>query len=93
MELDREDIIKGLECCDEGCCGDCPYLLADCKKELPKKALALINSKEQRIGELEAENEKLWEAIRHLAQIVVGAAVVDQNAKEMLEGKADGTGI
>lgn len=59
IELNIDEIIIALEHCDGGCCGDCPYLLADCKKELPKKALALINSKKQRIGELEVENKRL----------------------------------
>lgn len=52
MKPDREQIKKDLEICGNGCWGDCPYLLADCKKELPKKALALIR-------ELTEENEKI----------------------------------
>jgi hypothetical protein len=87
-ELNREDIIKALECFHQRILDT--HLADDIREgEMMAilDALALINSQEQRIGELEAENEKLWKASRHLAQIVVGAAVIDQSAKEMLEGE------
>lgn len=55
MELNAEQIKKALECCAKGCCGDCPHFpssLGCCRKTI-LDALALINSQEQKIFELE----------------------------------------
>lgn len=66
MELNREQIIKALECCTlEGChnCRECPQgnvLLSLCKKNAMADALALIISQEQRIKELTSKIAK-WE--------------------------------
>ena len=65
--LNAEQVKKGLECCcmqelthDENC-PECPYtdLYPNCFEYLGKNALALINSQEQRIKELESENGKI----------------------------------
>ena len=55
-ELNREQIIKALECCDYGDCYPCPYrsIGVGCVQEAQSKALALIN-------ELTEENERLRE--------------------------------
>lgn len=61
MELNRDEIIKALECCKSlliSACKECPYRLGDyayddgCVNNLVADALALIN-------ELTEENEKL----------------------------------
>ena len=68
MKLNREQIIKALECCTlEGChdCRECPQgnvLLSLCKKNAMADALTLITSQEQRIKELSEENER-WQAV------------------------------
>ena len=62
MELNREQVIKALECCAKGCCGDCPrspFSLGCCRKTM-LDALSLIK-------ELTEENKKLTE---HNAQIL-----------------------
>lgn len=70
--LNAEQVKKALECCSSSdgvsaCESGCPYWGGDydacpCIEEpnfIIKNALVLINSQEQRIGELEAENERL----------------------------------
>ena len=57
MELNREQIIKALECCSTENCTDCPYAVDDifdisCGINKAKDALSLIK-------ELTEENEKL----------------------------------
>jgi hypothetical protein len=62
MELNREQIMKGLECCsDDNSCynAGCPYKsdsLNACTSKLSRNALALIN-------ELTEENERLVKAL------------------------------
>lgn len=63
MELNREQIIKALQCCrhsdsDEKYCADCPYYAVKyCAAKISEDALALINSQEQRIKELTEERK------------------------------------
>lgn len=45
MELNREQIIKALECCsnNDECVGEaCPYYATGCEKNMPKDALSII---------------------------------------------------
>lgn len=75
MELDREKIIKALECCksfrDFYMCDICPYYrleLADdenCTNRLSQDALALINSQEQMINEVTEEIDSLKQCMEH----------------------------
>ena len=60
--LNAEQVKKALECCtnNDECVGEeCPYYATGCENNMPKDALALINSQEQRIGELAEEVEDL----------------------------------
>lgn len=58
MELNAEQIKKGLKCCSKGTCEGCPYFKkVPCISPLTRKALALINSYEQKIKELTKESE------------------------------------
>ena len=66
MELNREEIVKALECCatSQNLCEECPIDRAKkddciCGQFLAQNALALITSQEQRIKELTEENERL----------------------------------
>lgn len=78
MELNREQIIKALECCtgEGGKCENCPRLgFLPCTKPLMKDALALINSQEQDkeklgllIDELEKEKRELFEENKRLTE-------------------------
>lgn len=83
-ELNRNQVIQALEYCtgikSVDACANCPAYLGcnDCVDFLREESLALIK-------ELIEENERLWKTGRHLAQIVVEAAIVDPVAKEMLE--------
>lgn len=57
--LNAEQVKKALECCTLGDCTPCPYhqFYVGCRDRMAEDALALINSQEQRIGEL----EQCWE--------------------------------
>lgn len=56
--MERDEIIKALECCSkEWHCGLCKYK-AECKK-IKEETLTLITSQEQSIKELTEENERL----------------------------------
>ena len=66
MELNREQIVKALECCivndwNSTKCNECPFYNGGggCIDELKNSTLALINSQEQKIKELTEENERL----------------------------------
>lgn len=65
MKLNREEMIKALECCTSGRpCRECAYKSKStdtfgCRKKCLIDALFLINSQEQRIKELAEENERL----------------------------------
>lgn len=60
----REDVIKGLECCqlDVNKCLDCPYLdnqneVAECGVELHRDAIALLKAQEQSQRDYESATE------------------------------------
>lgn len=60
MELNREEIIKALECCLGGAiCAECPNVdLVDCFRQMQKNALSLIK-------ELTKEVEGLKQCLEH----------------------------
>ena len=62
--MERDLIIKALECCVTDSCFSCPYddvgVYSQCVPALLKDALSLINSQERRIKELTEEN-KAWQ--------------------------------
>ena len=66
--MDRENVIKGLECCSipQGRCGKCPYetegSVAECTSELAKDALYLLKEQEQMYYTLEHD----WRMCRKL---------------------------
>jgi hypothetical protein len=72
--MDREQIIKALECCTRSGCSDnetkdCPLKpYEDCTTRLATNALALITSQEQTIKELTEENERLLTALARYDQ-------------------------
>ena len=56
--MDREKVIKGLECCTGlGCHHGCEYLNSGCTELLKKDALALLNEQEAVEPEVEVLNE------------------------------------
>lgn len=59
--MTKEDITKALETCILGYCTGCPYdgCDGDCRDELHKDILNLINEQETEIEQLKAENEKM----------------------------------
>ena len=60
--LNADKVKRVVECCanNDECIGEaCPYYTTGCEKNMPKDALALITSQEQRIKELTEENERL----------------------------------
>jgi hypothetical protein len=71
--LNAETIKKALECCSDytNSCRICPYFSKSCTYRLSKDALALINSQEQRIKELEAETKRL-ESLCVSKDIIIG---------------------
>ena len=69
MKLNRENIIKALECCKVGDdCWACPYdnvgVYSQCVPKLLEDALALIKSQEQRIEELSEETKSLTKTVK-----------------------------
>ena len=47
MMIDREKIIRGLECCRDGCMNDCPYLNeGNCFSVICSEALELIRARQ-----------------------------------------------
>ena len=58
MMIDREKVLKGLDCCsDLARCEECPYdqhalFIAECTSALAKDALELLKEQEDRIGVL-----------------------------------------
>ena len=93
MELNREQIIKVLECCIEGtseACLKCVFGLTPpypvCKTMVQKQALALINSYEEQIFALEnrlKECENGYEGTLHLESCKLHDA--EQKVKELTE--------
>ena len=77
MELNREQTKKALEWCyAEGTCGECPYqkiCFEVSQWQILRDALAIINSQEQRIKELNEENERLMRDKTALECIVATA--------------------
>ena len=59
MELNREQIVKALECCIDCECDACGYSFGDCQLNLMREALALIR-------ELTEENERLRKNVEEL---------------------------
>ena len=57
--MEKEKVIKALECCSKGAdrCGGCPYFDIDdcCLIRLPIDALAVIKQQEKEIAELKAD--------------------------------------
>lgn len=49
--IDREKVIKGLECCSKGCSGSCTYSVegGDCCTALAADALELLKAQEPRV--------------------------------------------
>lgn len=64
-----DDIKKGLELCGmlDGDCDNCPYDNAKiyCGDRLQKDALAYITQLEQRLAQVERENDALLDDLRH----------------------------
>ena len=66
-KITAEQIIKALECCILGCCECCAFddkLNFNCKDDLMKNALDLINRKQADIERLKGEIEEANEADR-----------------------------
>ena len=95
MELNREQIIKALECCikvggyrDAQICNDCPLHEERCALLLPQNALSLIKELTEENERLRAFPEKLKKYYHNLSGKTLPAAVeyhIDQIAKEILK--------
>jgi hypothetical protein len=64
--INREDVIKALECCAKGDCDNCPCSFGDCYYNLAGYALALIR-------DLTEENERLKAAVAQEYTCVFGS--------------------
>lgn len=69
--MTKEDITKALETCILGYCTGCPYdgCDGDCRDELHKDILNLINEQETEIEQLKAENEKMRKERGYINQL------------------------
>ena len=80
--MTKDEIKKGLECCCNTACRNCPYLgNPRCNDTICKDALNLITEQEKEIDALKAENEELTK--------VVSSKVYDliDNAKEIADAR------
>lgn len=79
--MDREKIIKGLECCgytrfmDK--CQECPYDGKDCFKQLKTDAIAMLKAQEPRVMTLEEvqaleANDVVWLEDKGNSEIIPG---------------------
>ena len=91
--MEREQIKKALECClaNDICdskCGECQYKStgAECMDWMLRDALALINSQEQRIGELTEENTALFARNLDLAEKGEQVVIAYKKLSEENEG-------
>ena len=50
MKMDREQIVKALECCSKDDCDNCPNGFGNCYANLAGYALALIREQDERIA-------------------------------------------
>lgn len=75
--LNAEQVKSDLAICVLGDCQACHYnkFIAGCRDELCGDALALINSQEQRIGELGEDNERLRAENERYAELEEGCYV------------------
>lgn len=69
--MTKEDITKALETCILGYCTGCPCdgCDGDCRDELHKDILNLINEQETEIEQLKAENEKMRKERGYINQL------------------------
>ena len=64
--MDREKVIKGLECCNEfvTCKANCPYRNDGCREILSRDAIALLKAQEPRVMTLDefqvSEDNPKW---------------------------------
>ena len=89
--LNAEMIKKALEYCanNDECVGEaCPYYATGCEKNMPKDALTLTKSQEQRINELTSDNERLHASCTELEQKC--ASVKADTVRKMQERLKDG---
>lgn len=93
MELNVEQIIKALECCKTEStvvCLECPYrAFINCESLVRNDALALINSQEQRIKELETENVQFRDEQRKLIKEVEDWKAIAEQYQKQFEDCAE----
>ena len=97
MELNREQIIKALECCsnNDECVGEaCPYYATGCEKNMPKDALSLINelTEENKAWQMQliSQEEKASKAYYDLAcEVEDLRAIAEQYQKQFEDARAD----
>ena len=90
MELNREQIIKSLECCELGDCYPCIYRMTEsgvCQDMLCKEALELIK-------ELTEENESLSQSLANSKSILANSKAdtvrkMQERLREDLRGFVD----
>ena len=98
MELNRERIIKAMECCGTGTvddCGKCPYCngenisTEDCMERLIKYALSLIKELTEENERLKAENTTYANHVEEVAEnyYKVGKADAVRKMQERLRVK------
>ena len=68
MELNREQIIKALECCKKDDCDNCPNDFGNCYANLAGYSIALIKELTEENGRLEAAHAMLLGATEEKAR-------------------------
>ena len=80
-EMSDAEIIKALECCDDGTCKDCPIVDDDCIHKIRRKSIDLINRQKAEIERLQIEAERLEVRIRDLTNYQTEDAEMRKRAR------------
>ena len=92
MKLNRDQIIKALECCSKDDCDNCPNSFGNCYSNLARDALSLIKELTEENERLRADTidefvkmvkEKMREVATGKRASLVGIGWLDQIAKEL----------
>lgn len=91
--MEKEQIVKALECCSKDDCDNCPNDFGNCYANLAGDALSLIREQEKRIEEIKADTvRKMADRLKTYYGKLSGNTSpiltvyhIDQITKEILE--------
>ena len=87
MMLNREQIIKALECCPNDECDKCGYSFGDCQYNLIRDALSLIKELTQEVADWEAIAEQYQKQFEDCYEEKEQLGAVKEHLDLVVEGK------